>query len=257
VTSRMGLTNVVATIGNSLPARIGLPLRARIGPRLEPELGLVAQFVRPSSVVVDVGANRGVYTYFMSRAVGQGGRVLAYEPQPDLAAYVQAGMARAHNVTVRPVALGERLGTAELTIPSRDGRPEQGWATLRANVGPGRKAVVDVTTLDDELSDDDVSFIKIDVEGFELQVIQGARQLLRRTRPVVLLEIEYLWCGNSAAGTLGVFEDLGYSVWAVDAQRANSIVQIPWRRLEPVASMNEVIAGQRTYNFLFRPEESL
>ena len=252
----MGLTNVVATIGNSLPARIGLPLRSRIGPRLEPELALVAQFVRPGSVVVDVGANRGVYTYFMSRAVGPRGRVLAYEPQPDLAAYVQAGMARAHNVTVRPVALGEQLGTAELTIPSRDGRPEPGWATLRANVGPGRKAVVDVTTLDDELPDDDVSFMKIDVEGFELQVIQGARKLLQRARPVVLLEIEYLWSGDSATGTLGVFEDLGYTVWAVDVQHANSLLQIPWRGLEPVQNMNEVLAGQRTYNFLFRPHET-
>lgn len=67
-----------------------------------------------------------VYTYFKSRAVRPRGRVLAYEPQPDLAAYVQVGMARAHNVTVRQVALGDRLGTAELTIPSRDGRPEPG-----------------------------------------------------------------------------------------------------------------------------------
>lgn len=252
----MGLMNVVGAFGNSLPAWVGLPLRARIGPRLEPELALVAQFVRPGSVVADVGANRGVYTYFMSRAVGPAGQVLAYEPQPDLAAYVEAGMARAHNVTVRQVALGDRLGTAELTIPLRDGRPEPGWASLRADVGPGSKASVDLTTLDAELSEGDLSFIKIDVEGFELPVLQGARRLLQRARPVALVEIEYLWSGDSAAGTLGVFEGLGYSAWAVDTQHDNTLVQIPWRKFEPVETMNEIIPGQRTYNFLFQPNES-
>jgi FkbM family methyltransferase len=248
------LTNVVGALGNALPAPVGLPLRARIGPRLEAEFALVPRFARPGSVAVDVGANRGVYTYAMSRAVGRSGRVLAFEPQPDLAAYVESGMARAGNVTVRRVALDDHLGTARLTIPSRDGRPEPGWATLREDAGPGRTASVELTTLDHELAGLDVSFIKIDVEGFELPVIEGALTILRGIRPVVQVEVEYRWSGPSAAKTLQVLADLGYGAWTVNTGQSNQLQRVEWDRFEPVEAMNDIVAGQRTYNFVFRPE---
>lgn len=250
----MGFMSVVGSLGNALPATVGLPLRAKVGPRLEAELRLIPQFARPGSVVVDVGANRGVYTYLMSKAVGRSGRVMAYEPQPDLAAYVEAGMARAGNVTVRQVALGDHLGTAQLTIPSREGRPEPGWATLREDVGPGRTTSVDLTTLDRELAGLDVSFVKIDVEGFELPVVEGARELLTKTRPVCQVEIEHRWSGASAAKTVQTFADLGYSPWALDVGRGNELQRLQWQQFEPAELMNDLIPGQRTYNFVFRPE---
>jgi FkbM family methyltransferase len=251
----MSVAGLVASLGNALPAVIGLPLRARVGPRLEPELALVARFAPAGSRAVDVGANRGVYTYHLSRAVGSGGAVIAYEPQPELAAYVRAGMARAGNVTVRAVALGERPGSAPLTIPLRDGRPEPGWATLRrAPHDPALSYDVPVVTLDDELAGREVSFIKIDVEGYELATLRGALATLGRWRPVVLAEIEHSWSGASVAPTLELLAGLGYGAWAVDmCKPGRPLERVEWSRFDPPDAVNDVIGGQRTLNFLFQP----
>lgn len=251
----MSVVGLVASLGNALPARLGLPLRARVGPRLEPELALLPRFAPAGSLAVDVGANRGVYTYHLSRAVGPNGTVIAYEPQPELAAYVRAGMARAGNVTVRAVALGERAATARLTIPLRDGRPEPGWATLRRDPhDPGRAYDVPVVTLDGELAGREVSFIKIDVEGYELATLRGALATLRRWRPVVLAEIEHAWSGASIAPTLELLSGLGYGAWAVNTRRpGRPLERVEWSRFEPPDAVNDVIGGQTTSNFLFQP----
>jgi FkbM family methyltransferase len=215
----------------------------------------VARFAPAGSLVVDVGANRGVYTYHLSRAVGPGGGVLAYEPQPELAAYVRAGMARAGNVTVRAVALGESAGTARLTIPRREGRPEPGWATLRGDPhDPALVYDVPLATLDGELDGREVSFIKIDVEGYELATLRGALATLRRWRPVVLAEIEHTWSGASVAPTLELLADLDYGAWALDTGKpGRPLERVEWSRFDPPDVVNDVIGGQRTSNFLFRP----
>jgi FkbM family methyltransferase len=251
----MSVVGLVASLGNALPAGIGLPLRARVGPRLEPELALLARLVPAGSLAVDVGANRGVYTYHLSRAVGPDGEVIAYEPQPELAAYVRTGTARAGNVTVRAVALGESPGSARLTIPLREGRPEPGWATLRSEPNdPGLGYDVPVVTLDDELAGREISFIKIDVEGYELATLRGALATLRRSRPVVLAEIEHAWSGASVAPTLELLAGLGYGAWAIDTRKpGRPLERVEWSSFEPPDAINDVVAGQRTSNFLFQP----
>jgi len=88
--------------------------------------------VPAGSLAVDVGANRGVYTYHLSRAVGPDGEVIAYEPQPSWPRMSAPARRVRGTWTVRAVALGESPGSARLTIPLREGRPEPGWATLRS-----------------------------------------------------------------------------------------------------------------------------
>jgi FkbM family methyltransferase len=224
-------------------------------PGLETELGLVHRFATPGSVAVDVGANHGVYTRALSRAVGPHGRVLAYEPQAKLAAYIRAGTSRARNVTVYQAALGSTPGTAELTVPLREGRPETAWATLRADAGPGDRQQVQLRMLDEDLASLAPSFIKIDVEGFELAVVEGALNTLERSRPVTMIEIEYRWAGDSAAKTLHVMRELAYEPWAADASADGQLRQLEWAALSDVETMNDVLPGQRTFNFLFRPRD--
>jgi FkbM family methyltransferase len=136
---------------------------------------------------IDVGAHGGDVLDDLLR-VAPRGRHLAFEPLPDLAAALQR---RLPDVDVRAVALSDTTGTS--TFAHVLDRP--GWSGLRPRPTPdgaaARVATITVPTqrLDDALPDGYApALIKVDVEGAELQVLQGARQTLAAHRPVLVLE---------------------------------------------------------------------
>ncbi len=158
------------------------------------DLTPVAASVRPlrrGDVAVDVGANIGIFTLAMGRAVGLTGRVFAYEPNPEVAALLVDNLYLNENrrtitadVRIRAVAAGAEPGAASLLV-----RPKhRGMGTLGHTDGgpaPGDSSVheVEVVTLDDELSHlVEVRLVKIDVEGHELGVLRGMRHLLAQRR---------------------------------------------------------------------------
>jgi FkbM family methyltransferase len=112
--------------------------------------------------------------------------VVAFEPNPELAARLARLMRLVPSVTVHGSGLSDRDESTMLRIPT-----EKGWATLEAaNTLPGREArevPVRVRRLDG-FGFPDVGFIKIDVEGHELAVLRGAERLLRTARPNLLIE---------------------------------------------------------------------
>jgi FkbM family methyltransferase len=135
---------------------------------------------------VDVGANLGIHALVLSRCVGAEGRVFAYEPIAPIYQRLTANLALngAGNVVTKPYGLGER--TEVLRFDEHAGE---------FNIGKGRidsrgSGAIQIRALDDELRgiEAPISLIKIDVEGFELAVLKGARELLQRHRPAILLE---------------------------------------------------------------------
>lgn len=154
--------------------------------RGEPEIRLVPWLADRRRVSLDVGANRGVYTYALlphSRAVH------AFEPNPkmfDALRHWARGRAELH-----PIALGDAAGTAELRVPRRrHGFSNQGASLSPAKADRPHAALSVETARLDDLGIEDVGFIKIDVEGFETEVLVGARETLRRDRPNLLVELE-------------------------------------------------------------------
>lgn len=153
----------------------------------------IRRFCRPGDTVVDVGANIGEWTLQMADAVGLSGRVIAIEPIPHLAEALQKS-ALANNmrhVSIAAVALSEGEGQAEFSVE-------------RANTGGSRLGryardkdefdtiTVRVETLDALIARSGVGrvdFIKVDVEGFELEVLRGARATLAKHRPPMYLEL--------------------------------------------------------------------
>lgn len=170
----------------------------------EPELELLKTAIRPTDVVVDIGANFGSYTVQMSRLAS---KVLSFEPNPDCAAKLRE--ANLGNVRVHQVALSDHQGVGTLTVPSSKSREESTRGTLGVGI-TGRSLKVEIKTLDSfELTE--CNFIKIDVEGHELEVLNGARETLARCRPMVLLEssVNSDPPGNPYA-VIKFFENQGY-----------------------------------------------
>lgn len=168
------------------PLTIRLLVLAELA-RGEPEARVVRRLC-DGRTFVDVGANRGVYSY-LARATSS--EVWAFEPNDDLAEYVEAWSRGA--VHVEAVALSDSSGRADLTTPVRDGTEQDGLSTLRPidteTLADARVRSVRTAALD-EFDLGPVGVIKVDVEGHELEVLQGAVEILGRDQPLIQVECE-------------------------------------------------------------------
>jgi FkbM family methyltransferase len=225
------------------PLRAAIPARKRIGydlllaratHRLEEELIHLDRITSGGSLAVDVGANQGYYSYSLSRRFHE---VHAFEPNTRLADELERQ--RPANVQVHNIALSSAVGELDLFIPLVDGVEQHGWASFDPGNLSGardfRILKVPVRRLDD-FALGGVAFVKIDVEGHELKVLEGALDTLRRNQPIVLIEIKR--ANRDAAFAL--FADLGYAPWRLHAGG-----------LERIHDLEE--EGE---NFVFRPESS-
>jgi FkbM family methyltransferase len=144
---------------------------------------VLEKHVRPGSVVLDVGAHIGTHTLTLSRRVGPSGRVYAFEPVRKTYRELRRNLEL--NGITNVVALRYALGRGPASViemnPIHEG--EEGGTS----VGHGGDRV-ELRTLD-SFGFEQVSLIKIDVEGFELPVLDGAEDTIRRNRPVLIVEI--------------------------------------------------------------------
>ena len=173
-----------------LRAVAALAIRARAVKELmlgEPELATLGSLVPAQTVAVDVGAHKGVYTYWLSRICSH---VHAIEPVPSLADLVEA--AELKNVSMHRWAASSKVGRATLYLPRRDGRLVLSRSSLLvdANVGYNLEESSVETRPIDALHLKDVGFIKIDVEGNELDALKGAELTVEQSRPTLLIESE-------------------------------------------------------------------
>lgn len=149
--------------------------------------------IKPGDVIWDVGANVGYYTRKFSDSVGSAGHVFAFEPFPATAARLRAELTGIETVTVLPVALGAETGTVSM----REGDDEFGATSRIVTQGAGESKVtrVDIATGDLIFSRGLAAaptIIKIDTEGFELDVLNGMQEILNRaTLRAVFIEVHF------------------------------------------------------------------
>jgi FkbM family methyltransferase len=148
----------------------------------------IRHFIKPGMTFIDVGANKGDYSLIAARLTGPAGRVIAFEPFPDNCSWIRKNqrLNGYRNIELRQEALGEADGQTQLFVGK-----EPGWNTLIPDKETCTGEALNVTKrrLDSVLADlgnPPVHGIKIDVEGAELSVLQGAAQTLCNNRDVVL-----------------------------------------------------------------------
>jgi FkbM family methyltransferase len=202
------------------------------------------------ATALDIGANKGIYCFWMMRAVGPSGSVIAFEPQPEMRDSIERRKSRFdwRNLRVMNVALSNSDGSMNL---SRQ-KVGDGSATLELARRRSTDATLDVqVTRLDAMADDTFSnlkFIKCDVEGHELNVFLGGEQTLRRHRPVV--QFESTVTDPRTQQIFQFFRGLGYSGVLL---LGNSY--LPYASPDAVPHYKFGMAGHR--DFLFFPPEAI
>jgi FkbM family methyltransferase len=157
--------------------------------------GLVGE----GDVCFDVGANLGVYTVLFAKWAGSSGQVHAFEPVDNIRRKLRLNVTLNHlrNVRINAIALGDSNGYIEMN-QVKEGQFRGGTSCVIENdnvLSMGRdkftRVQVEMKTVDDYLLENNVTqvdFVKVDIEGYELNFLKGASRLLSEHRPVVLME---------------------------------------------------------------------
>lgn len=197
-----------------------------VGGCIEPnEFALLERVLRPGMVVVDAGANEGLFTLFASGIVGSAGSVVACEPSRREFARLCANIRlnRLTNVRALRAGLSDSAGEAALRVAtSRHAGQNTLGDFAHQDVFLSRVETVRLARLDrlaEALSLRCIDVIKIDVEGAELRVLRGARTVLERDHPLLLLELNdgaLRQQGAGAAELVAWLREMGYEIRAFD-----------------------------------------
>ncbi|MAY36264.1 MAG: hypothetical protein CMN84_09220 [Spongiibacteraceae bacterium] len=208
----------------------------------ELECQRLCDFISPGDWVVDVGVNMGQYAAVLARAVGPAGRVIGFEA--SFSTYALASkIVRKRHVHLYNLAIGSAETTLTLgRYADSSGLINSGISHITTVDDPDASEFesVDCVTLDSFLSDRSqaISFIKCDVEGFELSVIAGALEIISADRPLLLVEI---LDEKNFISVLAAFEPFNYRVFQISPTGK-------WCRLES-------FGDSRVCNYLFVPFE--
>jgi FkbM family methyltransferase len=228
----------------------------------EVELHLLNILCRRKRDSIDIGANDGSYVHFLRR---HSRTVHAFEPLPELADALAAKFPYS-NVLVHRSALSREDGTAELHMPVVDGVLVTGCSTISGDASTRyaahRSVTVPMHRLDD-VYDGPAGFIKIDVEGHQQAVLEGALQTIRRNRPRMLVEVEERLSPGGLAPARAYFEALSYRGFFVYAGKLRPVEDFSVATMQNPADLPDLTAslterqrfGRYVYNFIFLPSE--
>lgn len=182
-------------------------------------IAYILESVKKGDTAIDIGAHKAGYLYFMLQQAGDSGKVFAFEPQSNLFKYIKKlkNLLSWHNVTVEQLALSDKAETVTLYIPGNSVKegsspgativPEKGAADAN------RTETVSTQSLDSYCLTKNIepNFLKIDVEGNELKVLQGGAETLKKYKPKILIEIEERHVGkDKVLETFSFLQSLGY-----------------------------------------------
>lgn len=178
------------------------------GEYAESEMSLLANFIRPGMLVLDAGANIGAHTIFLAKTVGPQGHVLTFEPQRQVFQNLCANVAlnALGNVVTFHAGIGEQAGSTLVPLPDYHIDGNFGSVSLEGEHGG---ETVQVMTID-QLGLPALHFMKVDVEGMELQVLKGASKTIAANKPILYVENDRK---DKSAELLGYIFSLGYRAY--------------------------------------------
>ncbi|MCA9171157.1 MAG: FkbM family methyltransferase, partial [Planctomycetales bacterium] len=187
----------------------------------------IHQLVRPGDFVLDVGGHIGYVSQLLSHLVGAGGRVLVFEPGSNNLPYLRSNVQPLRNIDLIEKAVSDRAGVVALYEEQLSGQNNsllsdyqsfQNNCQRLGQMTQTHAVQVQCTTLDDEIerAGHHPSFVKIDVEGAEYQVLCGARKLLAQDGTALMIEIT-----AQAGKVVQLLREFGYHVVSTTGEQVN------------------------------------
>lgn len=226
---------------------------------IENELLIIQEFIDKDSIFIDVGANLGQYLFVVEKTI-KPSNIFAFEPHPKLKARLKKLFKGIHIISD---ALSDSEGKTQFKIPYFKGREIHTRGTLKTQhleVDETHSVLIDVniTTLDiftrrNDIKD--VTVIKIDVEGAEFDVVNGAKSLIKQSNPILIIEIEQRHHQDNILDFIFNFErDFNYTCYYFDAMEQTFKNDLRNRKIEDLQSQ-ENHGKNRGFinNFIFIP----
>lgn len=177
----------------------------------EPDVtGAIARFTRPGMTILDIGANIGAHTLSFAKLTGSGGRVVAFEPTNFAFAKLQRNLSLNSFTNVEPV----KIALSDAPAPEQEVNFRASWRTDGTRKeGP---STVAFERLDDWAAKhalSHVDLIKIDVDGNEFPLLAGGRELIARSKPLMLMEVVGPHFDDPNRNPFALLRELGYRFW--------------------------------------------
>ena len=220
---------------------------------LEKEMFYVTKLVKGSGRFLDIGANRGTWSYYMKDKFI---KIECFEPlAKELNKLVSLGLM---NIRIHDVALSNKKGEKKLYLPTFNGVAEPSLASLEIRNGKYEERLVEVKTLDD-FKFDDVELIKIDVEGHEKFIILGAIKTIKKCLPIMVVEIEQRHIQCDISDVFASITDLNYNGYFLKSDQLTPLKEFSLEthqheRYHKKRHLDKSDLDQYTYNFIFIPD---
>lgn len=237
-----------------LPDSIHLPLLYnyfKITGQLDNEISLIRSHITNCRRAIDIGANIGKYSYALSKYFNS---VDAFEPNIECSKMLRAYASRKSNITIHNVGLSNNTENVTLYIPLLKGKSglDAGLASLNDPGRDCRHLSITLQRLDD-FNFKNVDFIKIDVEGHEYEVMEGAIETIRREKPVLLVEIEQRHLKKRTINDIFHFiTSLGYTGGYFEKKLFYPIETFLYERHQR-PFLDNGFSNQYINNFIFKP----
>ncbi|MGB7373482.1 FkbM family methyltransferase [Pontixanthobacter sp.] len=234
-----------------VPASMQVPVKYMINKwrkQLEPEMELLPFLAKPGERALDIGGNRGLYTYALWRL---GSKVDVFEPNPECSKVLTAWASNKKTVVVHTVGLSNETGEAELHIPlDKFGNAHDASASLNRSVSATTRDERIVLSTLDSFAFDMVSVVKIDVEGHEYNALMGGKRLFQSQRPSLIVEIEQRHNTESISNIFCLIKSWGYCGYFL---RAGKLVDLELFDLHKDQNLENLAKNIGSYinNFLF------
>ena len=212
----------------------------------EKEIKIIPNLLVNCNRAIDIGANVGVWSYWLSKYAKQ---VESFEPNPKI--FNALKNIKIKNVNSYNIALSNKSGSVDLLIPKGSkGFSNQGASLSSIKVQGEHKSISIEAKCLDEYNFLDVDFIKIDVEGHEHEVIEGAQETINKFKPTMVIEMEEKHNQIPIEDQISSVEKLGYKCCVLINEKIIQIEEIDLNKFHRNPANND----SYLFNFIFYPQ---